>query len=206
MSAEAAKSSSPSRYGQKLIEALVFFSQKGKLRNPSKMMLYKLLAQFDFRHFEATGLPVTDQTYHAFPYGPVPQPLHDEITKEGFVNLPKDLSEALKVEETEFVDDEGRGHRGFRFTTKRKPNLKVFSARQQQILADILEIYKDATPTEASKASHEPDTPWTITVKRKGEAAIIDFLETLKLTHPLTKDIAHQKLRERGALDYNYDG
>lgn len=48
----------------------MFFSQKRKIRNPSKMMMYKLLAQMDFMHFQATGLPILNLDYTAFPWGP----------------------------------------------------------------------------------------------------------------------------------------
>lgn len=168
------------------------------------MMIYKLLAELDFRHFEATGLPVTNQEYEAYPKGPVPKALDKEITKGKDLVLPEDFSESLKIENTLFKNELGKKFSGFKYIAQRKPNKKVFSPRQQKLLDDIACIYKDSTATEASNASHEPGKPWTITVKMHGIGAMIDILETTKLKKPLTKDIAKEMMRERQALLHNY--
>jgi uncharacterized phage-associated protein len=189
---------------QYLLEALVFFSQKKKLRSPSKMMIYKVIAEFDFRHFQETGFTVTDQKYEAFQWGPVPQPFHNEITLKNTIKLPDDFRDSLSIVDTDFENEFGENYRGFKFIAKRKPNLKIFSPRQTRILEEIAEIYKFATATEASKASHEPGKPWTITVKNKGEHSIINLFDTIKLNEPLTIDIVKEKLKEKVALNYNY--
>ncbi|MCL5020620.1 MAG: Panacea domain-containing protein [Bacteroidetes bacterium] len=166
--------------------------------------MYKLLAEFDFRHFQETALPVTDLTYKAFQWGPLPENFHEEITKGDHLVLPEDFISALQVREESFTDQKGKEHEIFFYVAKRKADLKVFSPRQQKILRDVADIYKTATPTEASKASHEPGKPWTTTVMAKGERAAIDMLETVPLEKPLTKEIAKDKLREYEALLYNY--
>lgn len=192
------------KYRRRLLEAMVFFSSRRGVRNPSKMMMYKLLAELDFRHFQQTGLPVTNLEYRAYKWGPLPEKLHQEITKDDSLILPADFAEALKVEKTEFAGDDGKVYEGFKYIARRKPNLKVFSPRQLRLLEEVATIYKTATATEASKASHEPNKPWTITVKMKGEKALIDLLETIELEKPLTKEIARDRLNERKALIYNY--
>lgn len=166
--------------------------------------MYKLLAELDFRHFEATGLPVTNQEYEAYPMGPVPKALDKEITKDKDLILPEDFKSALTIEDTLFENELGKKFRGFKYIAKRDPNLNVFSPRQIDMLNDIAFIYKDSTATEASEASHEPGKPWTITVKRHGVGAMIDIVETTKLDKPLTKDIAKDMMRERQALIHNY--
>ena len=192
------------KYRRKLLEAMVFFSSRQGVKNPSKMMMYKLLAELDFRHFQQTGLPVTNLEYRAYKWGPLPEKLHQEITKDDSLVLPADFAEGLKVEKTEFTGDDGKVYEGFKYIARRKPNLKVFSPRQVRLLEEVATIYKTATATEASKASHEPNKPWTITVKKRGEKALIDMLETIKLEEPLTKEIAKDRLKEREALIYNY--
>jgi uncharacterized phage-associated protein len=183
---------------------MVFFAQNGRIKNPSKMMMYKLIAVLDFRHFQATGLPVTNLRYKADRLGPVPEAFHEEITKNEDLILPKDFEDALTVQDTMFEKENGEKCPGFKYIARRKPNLKVFSPRQQAIMEDIVTMYKDATATEASDASHEPGTPWAITVAKHGKGAIIDLIETLELEKPLTKEMAQERLREREAFIYNY--
>jgi hypothetical protein len=167
------------------------------------MMMYKLLAELDFRHFQQTGLPVTNLVYKAHMWGPLPQSFHDEITDGEDLVIPVDFADSISVIRTEFEAEDGKTCQGFKYIPKRQPNLKVFSPRQQQILKDVADIYKTATATEASKASHEPGKPWTITIKTKGELQEIDLVETLELDEPLTKEIARERLRERRAIIHN---
>lgn len=186
------------------MESIVFFSQKGKIRNPSKMMIYKLLAEMDFRHFEATGLPITNLEYEAWPWGPVPAKFHKEITKDKNTFLPKDFEEALTIQDTMFENEAGKRFPGFKFIALRRPNLRIFSPRQQEIMEEVAEIYKNATATEASLGSHELGKPWTITVARKGKGAIIDMIDVIELRKPLTKEIVQEMMREKKAFAYNY--
>lgn len=167
------------------------------------MMMYKLLAEADFMHFQQTGLPITDLEYRAYPWGPLPEKLHNEITRETDLVIPEDFSDSLASIPFEYEDTTGKLRKGFMYAAKRNPDLKVFSPRQQRILELIAEIYRDATPTEASKASHEPGKPWTKTIKMKGEKEVIDMVETVDLNAPITKDIARDRLRERNAFLYN---
>lgn len=194
------------KYRQKLLEAIVFFSQKGKIRNPSKMMIFKLLAEIDFRHFEETGLPITNLKHNAYPKGPVADSFFNEITEGKDIVLPKDFEDSVSITKTQFEDENGKLHEGFKFIAKRKPNLDIFSPRQIKIMDDVAFIYKIATATEASKASHEPGKPWTKTVESKGKGAIIDYIEVIPVKKPLTIEIAKEMMRERDALIYNYGG
>ena len=167
-------------------------------------MIYKLLAEMDFRHFEVTGLPITNLEYEAWPWGPVPARFHKEITKGKDTFLPKDFEEALTIQNTVFENEAGKRFSGFKFIALRKPNLRIFSPRQQEIMEEVAEIYKNATATEASLGSHEPGKPWTITVARNGQGAIIDMIDVVELREPLTKEMAQEMIREKRAFTYNY--
>lgn len=194
------------KYRQKILEAMVFFSQKGKIRNPSKMMMFKLLAEMDFRHFQETGLPTTNLQHNAYPKGPVADSFFKEITKDSDLILPSDFESSLIIEKTKFESEDGKIYEGFKYIPKRKPNLKVFTPRQIKILDQVALIYKTSTATEASKASHEPNTAWTKTVKAKGIGAIINPIEVVPLKKPITIDLAKERIRERNALIANYGG
>lgn len=193
------------KYRQKLLEAIVFFSQRGKIRNSSKMMMFKLLAELDFRHFGETGLPVTNLKHHTYPKGPVADNLFKEITENKELILPLDFESSLIVEKTQFENKFGKKFEGFKYIAKRKPNLKIFTPRQIKILEEVAIIYKSATATEASEASHEPNTSWSKAMKDKGEGAVIDYIKYGNLKKPMTLELAKEMLKEREAMIYNYD-
>ena len=189
-------------YRQRLLEAVVFFAQKSKIKYPSKMMIYKLLAEIDFRHFEETGLPITNLNYRAFRWGPVPQEFHDEITKDKAITLPEDFQNSLLIEEIKFEKNK-KECTYFKYVSKRKPELKIFSPRQLRIMEEVAFIYKDSPPTEASKASHEPNKAWAKTMASKGEGAKIDLIETIKVG-VMSKEMIKERINEREAMTHNY--
>jgi hypothetical protein len=171
------------RWREKLKEAIVFFSQN--VRHPNKTMILKLLAELDFRHYKVTGDMVTNLDYYTWDWGPVPRDFFFEISEKEDIRVPVDFKDALDVSKER--DEEG----GFelRWVAKRKPNLRKFSPRQQQILKEVAEIYRYSTAREASKASHEVRTPWTRTLKTKGAKQLIEPSEVTD---------AKPEIKERG--------
>jgi len=189
----------------RLLEALIFFSKK--LRHPTKMMLFKVLAELDFRHFKETGIPVTNLVYAAWKYGPVPEDLNREITdrKNDDVKIPSDFSDSLKCIKEEWETEKGEKRKTFKFSAKRKPNLEVFTPRQKEILNIVLTIYKTERPSVASKASHEKGTPWYITVKKCGkEGEMMNYLDFLDDKSKISKEEALEMVKEISAFKYNY--
>jgi uncharacterized phage-associated protein len=146
------------KYRKKLLEALVFFVKK--LKRPTKTVMFKLLAELDFRHFAQTGLTVTNLEYEVWKYGPVPRTLYNEITQKGKVAIPEDFEKALSYEKKEYIDTSDEERVEFKFHSKRNPDLSVFSPRQIKIMEEMADIYKYAGATISSKASHERDKPW----------------------------------------------
>ncbi|MBU1299052.1 MAG: SocA family protein [Bacteroidetes bacterium] len=192
-------------YRQKLIEAMVFFAKS--VKHPTKTMMYKLLAELDFRHFEQTGLPVTNLDYQAWKKGPVPKKLHSEITKGDDLVLPEDIAEALACDKAEDITDDGKKIRKFTFIARRVPNLKLFSPRQQKILKEVAEIYKNVSATVASKASHEPDKPWSKAVKRMGKEDVpITYRDVASTKTPVTEEEAEEMVQEILAFQHTYCG
>lgn len=62
---------------EKLLNAIIFFAQNTS--SLGKIKLWKLLYFLDFEHFKDTGRSVTGMQYKAWPKGPVPVELHNEI-------------------------------------------------------------------------------------------------------------------------------
>ena len=184
---------------------MVYFANK--LKNPTKMMMYKVLAELDFRHFEQTGLSVTNLEYEAWNKGPVPKSFHKEITKGSELVVPKDFEDSIFCEKQEYEDkNTGETNTKFVMHSKRKPDLSVFSPRQVKLMEEISDIYKYSSATTASKASHEFDKPWYKTVKKSGEGAIIDYLDQLTAKSPVSKEEATELKRELLAFKHNYNG
>ena len=73
---------------EKLINAVLYFSQNTKFCGKTKLM--KLLYFLDFMHFKQTGKSVTDLDYFAWEQGPVPKEFFEEIN-----NTPKEDLNAI---------------------------------------------------------------------------------------------------------------
>lgn len=192
------------KYKKLLLEALVYFS--GSVKNPTKMMMYKMLAQLDYRHYKETGLPVTSLEYETWIFGDVPAEFHKEITRGDDVILPDFMNESLKVSKETFEMANGKMGKEFTFRPAkgRVPNLKIFSPRQQKILKEVVDIYRDAPATMASKASHERNTPWFRTKESEGMNKKIDLTKYADLDNSINLELAKEKIREMKALIFNY--
>jgi hypothetical protein len=192
------------KYKKRLLEALVYFS--GSVQHPTKIVMYKMLAQLDYRHYNQTGLPVTDLEYESWDMGDVPAEFHREITQGNDVILPEFMNEALAVSKVQYEKEDGKivTEFGFRPRKGRKPNLKVFSRRQQDILQEVVDIYLNVPAWMASKASHEPNTPWKRTVIAEGMNRKIDLIKYADLDKSINLEVAKEKLEEMKALIQNY--
>jgi uncharacterized phage-associated protein len=190
----------------KILEAIVFFSKK--LKYPTKMMMYKVLAEIDYRHILETGMPITNLEYFAWKWGPVPKSLDEEISdrENNKIVLPKDFLPALIIDEQTWVNKKtGEDQKGFYYKAKRQPKLEFFSPRQIKILNDVAFCYKDTTPTDASAASHERDKPWYKVYHLKGEKnGYIDFFEFLPKDTTINVDEAKEKLFDIAVFQKNY--
>jgi hypothetical protein len=75
-------------YRKKLLHAVLYFATK--VKNPSKVKIFKLLYFLDFEHYRQTGQSVTNLDYFAYDFGPVPkdfyQEVGDNVVPEDFVH------------------------------------------------------------------------------------------------------------------------
>ncbi|MCW7467790.1 Panacea domain-containing protein [Leptospira levettii] len=128
--------------------------------------IFKLLYFFDFDHFKKTGRPVTNLKYYAWDYGPVPRDLYFAIKNnndnlDDFHSSMKFISQSTSKTEESIV-----------FKPIKKANLKIFTPREKRIMDELIEIYKNETPSTMSEASHYRKGPWDITRKNKGDEEI----------------------------------
>jgi uncharacterized phage-associated protein len=149
-----------SREREKLIHAIIFFSQKTKHCHTLK--LFKLLNLLDFEHFRQTGRTVTGLNYSAWDNGPVPPALYEEI-KDG---IKDDLSSAVTIREQrdEFSDKLLRRN----IKPKAKFHPGVFTPRERKIMDCLAEIFQEARGDDMREFSHIKGLPWSL-VYGKGE-------------------------------------
>lgn len=133
---------------EKLVEAVVFFA--ANVRKLGKVKLYKLLYFLDFKHYRDTGRPVTGLDYFAWPMGPVPKALQDEL------NAPAaDWQGRVAFTET-------RTGRGTMLAVKALGsfNPQHFSKRELKLLQELVDEYKDADSGSMVDATHLENQPW----------------------------------------------
>src|SRR5450759_4848767 len=115
---------------ERLINAIIYFAKNTKHCGITKLM--KLLFLLDFDHFKLTGRNVTGQDYFAYPMGPVPGEIHDEITSD----FGDDLAAAITIVPERMYDHE-------RLTVKAVGGFDpgLFSNRELRLLESISKEY-----------------------------------------------------------------
>lgn len=124
---------------QKLFNAILFFSVGGQL----KTKLNKLLFYADFKHFKEYAVSITGARYVHLQYGPVP-----DNYEFYFAELARE--HALVVEE-EILGN----YTGFKCIARKEPNLDAFEKSEFNVLASVLEHFKNFCSAEIMKFSHE---------------------------------------------------
>lgn len=134
---------------EKLLDAVLYFATHTK--NCGKTKLYKLLFLLDFEHFKQTGRNVTGMEYFAFPMGPVPGTLNDELD-EGPAD---DFSAAIDVK-PEWVGD----YRQYTVIAKREFNPSHFSKRELGLLDAISNAHCYKSATQMVEITHAENGVW----------------------------------------------
>lgn len=141
-----------SRDREKLLNAIVYFLRETEHCHTLK--LFKLLNFSDFEHFRQTGRTIFKLEYRAFPKGPVPSELWDEIKRGG----DRDLRDAVSIREIkDDITDE-------LLRRDLKPRIafdkKYFTPRELKIMARIAEFFKELKAEDMSEFSHMKGSPW----------------------------------------------
>ncbi|MBB4003240.1 Panacea domain-containing protein [Aurantimonas endophytica] len=131
-----------------MIQAIVFFAHN--TRKLGKTKLCKLLYFLDFEHFKQSGRSVTGLKYNAWPMGPVPVVLYNEIEDPS-----PELSNAVDFKSIEIKN-------GQMMTVRPKSDFSshLFSKRELKILASLAREHRDATADEMVEATHLENLPW----------------------------------------------
>ena len=178
------------RQRKKLLNAIVYFAQNTKVCHKLKLM--KLLYYLDFWHFKETGKSVTGLTYKAWEKGPVPPNIYHEVEP---LKNPPDLQEYVFVESLEFENKEGRY---LHFQPKKPFNEKIFTRRELEILDRVALVFRDARAQDMTDSTHLKNSPWSKTLKEKGDSAQIDYMLALDDDE---KSLSPETVLERMKLD-----
>ncbi|MDR3175919.1 MAG: SocA family protein [Desulfovibrio sp.] len=155
---------SEERRREKLKNAIIFFIQNDKTIGLTKLM--KLLFYLDFRLYRETGESLTGENYEAWEFGPVPASVWREISRGQNCGL--NLKDIVTVTGA-----------GTETKLKAKPGARFsdyyFSGIEKKELQNISEMFKDVPAQLVVKASHTRNDPWDVTLKTKGQKAVINY-------------------------------
>ncbi|NRH29226.1 DUF4065 domain-containing protein [Pseudomonas sp. MS19] len=133
---------------EKLIEAVKFFAQNTKKLGKTK--LFKLLYFLDFTHFRDTGRPVTGLKYFAWPMGPVPTKLFEELERPSTDWEGNCLFKLVATQKGNMLT----------VNTLSKFDPAHFSKRELRILQELAVQFKDADAEQMVEQTHLENLPW----------------------------------------------
>jgi len=183
-------------YRRKLLNAVLYFARK--VKNPTKVKIFKLLYFLDFEHFKQTGHSVTNLDYYAYDFGPVPEEFYKQVCDN---EVPADFKHHLTI--VPFKSDES-GKKGGMFKPKTQPDLSVFSPREKRILDNFADMFRDVDAKMISEISYFKNHPWNKTIKEKGPLAKIDYTLALDDEAKVSLEDALDKMREREEMLKNF--
>ncbi|MCG8056380.1 MAG: SocA family protein [Candidatus Thiodiazotropha endolucinida] len=180
------------RSREKLINAIIYFVQNTKYCGKTK--LFKLLYFLDFEHFSITGRSVTGLDYYAWPKGPVPVEIFDEI------DSPKEtLKDAVQVSKKKAFNGKVMNN----IVPIRKFSAEHFSKRELKLLEALSKEYSDSYAENMIEATHLENLPWHQVYEVKGlKQQIIPYDLALKKSE---YEQAIKNVRENEEFKENYE-
>jgi len=154
-----------------------------------KTKLFKLLYHADFEHFKQVGQSITGLRYFAWPKGPVPIELENEIKKPS--------REFLEYFTVRGAED------GIRVVPKKPFSRDFITDREFEIIEKISFIFKEAITDAMIESTHMRKHPWDVTKKTKGMSKEIDYTLIFETDHPdlLSKEEYQERLKNGAALN-----
>jgi uncharacterized phage-associated protein len=177
---------------ERLINAIIYFAKNTNHCGITKLM--KLLFLLDFDHFKLTGRSVTGQEYFAYPKGPVPGEIHDELSNE----LEDDLAKAITIVPEQMYDHK-------RLTIKALGDFdpSLFSNRELRLLDSISSQYRDHLSKQMVDVTHAENGVWDqVYAKGAGERLRIPY--ELSLPEAAMPGLIIEKAKEFSALKAHY--
>jgi uncharacterized phage-associated protein len=178
---------------ERLINAIIYFAKNTKHCGITKLM--KLLFLLDFEHYKMTGRSVTGQEYFAYPKGPVPGEIHDELSND---ELGEDLAKAVAI-----VPEQMFRHKRWTIKALGKFNSSLFSNRELRLLESISKEYQELRSQQMVKVTHAENGVWDqVYAKGAGNRLRIPYeLSSPEASHP---DLIIEKAKEFSALKTHY--
>lgn len=147
-SKEAIRISVPKKNVRKFKEVLLYIlNMVGGKPNIGETALYKLLYFIDFNYYEKYEEQLIGATYIKNHYGPSP------------VEFKKIIDNMEKDNEIKKIKDKHFGYDQKKYLAFRKPDLSNFSAREKEVIDDVLNTLSDKNARELTEYSHN-DVPW----------------------------------------------
>jgi uncharacterized phage-associated protein len=134
---------------EKLLNAIVFFVQNTYPCGKTK--LYKLLYFLDFQHFTETGRSVTDLEYFAWPMGPVPRELHQELLMPA-----QDLAASFEIENVTLRN----GQDMLKLKPLKPFDAAHFSKREMRIMQSLAKEFRGHNADQMIEETHLENFPW----------------------------------------------
>lgn len=134
---------------EKLIQAINFFARR--TRKCGKTKLFKLLFFLDFEHFKRTGRSVTGLEYNAWPKGPVPVALFEEMKAPS-----ADMAAVVGFEEKPT-----RADRTMTLIVAKAPfDDQHFTRRELSLMEKLANDFRDTDAADMVEATHLENQPW----------------------------------------------
>lgn len=183
---------------KKISNAIKYFAKN--TNNVGRTKLFKLLYFWDFYYFEKHGKSITGFKYFAYPFGPVPKDLYENIDAGV---LPKYLETEIDIiDETEY--DEEDGFKRFKVVPKNKNiDLEVLTPYEKEEMEKVAEIFKYASAKDMTEASHYHNMPWKKTIDTKGQFAEIDYMLGKSKDTPFDEEEIKERMFLQNELTHN---
>jgi uncharacterized phage-associated protein len=195
---------------EKTYEALAFFS--ANVRHAGRLKLFKLLYYLDLIHFRRTGRVVTGLVYEAWPMGPVPAELDNEI-KDKTSDLYRhfDIRSYKKVDhyETPTIDssDDDLAIAEYEpkyvpgaFIPKTKFKHAFLTMREMEVAELLAEIFRDVTAEVMTDVSHNKFGPWRKALLASKSLGVdrpeIDLMQGVVAAGDPKKELSQDELSE----------
>ncbi|MBW3499404.1 Panacea domain-containing protein [Janthinobacterium sp. NKUCC08_JDC] len=134
---------------EKLLNAIIFFAKNSSYLG--KIKLWKLLYFLDFEHFKETGRSVTGMRYNAWPMGPVPVSLHNEVEAPG-----ADMAEKIR-----FGSKVVNGSNSMLTVTPLTEfDPSHFSKRELRLMERLAADFYKTKAEDMIEATHLENQPW----------------------------------------------
>ena len=137
---------------EKLLHAIIFFTKN--TQKCFKLKLFKLLFFLDFGVYRETGKSVTGLQYFAWPMGPVPTELFEELSRPR-----NDFQKALSVRAVTKDDPDSLG--GMVILTPKVPfDQSYFTKRELAMMEQLAEIIREVPGRTMTDVSHSAGQAW----------------------------------------------